>query len=732
MADFIATEPFGDAGESGELRVWEAVKRAFAERECLGYWRYPIFPSTGGARKEPDILLVDRELGLIIIEVKSLHIEQLESISGHRWDLRNFYTPTVNPYQQGERQLFALLRHCDGEPLLQGRVPGRVVVALPCIESEAWLERGFHALPSCPPLLFEDNLGKASLLRTVEDAPPAIRGARLGDKAYETLRHVVSGTSAYHKPPPQNRDALRGRGLLIRTAREKLHHFDLQQETIAKQIPPGPQRIRGVAGSGKTVLLCQKAAQMHLKHPDWDIALVFFTRSLYDIILAGLDYWLRYQGGVGYEPANSKLRVLHAWGAKTQPGFYRELAYAHRQRPLSAGEVPRGLNPTQSYAYVLKTFLETLESAGQSVQPLYDAILVDEGQDLVFEPRFTYQGQQPFYTLAYRSLRPVKAAAQAQALFAEAMKPESEDARRLIWAYDEAQSLDSLVVPNYKEVFGDEVSRVMLSGGVSYGGGIAKNEVMRRCYRTPGPVLTAAHAIGMGLLRPQGVLSGITTKEGWRRLGYEVEGDFRRPGAPITLYRPRESSPNLVPQLAGDTCLAFDIYPSRAAELSSVAKRLAQDIQDGLDPSRDLLVITLGNAYEAKGLQESLARALTAEGLSFFVPGATKANTTHAKYPDNDPNAFWHPGAVTLSPIYQAKGNEADVVYIVGFDHVAKQEASIPHRNQIFVALTRSRGWAHLSGVGRYPMFEEMERVIKAKTVLTFSFTKAPQRELVD
>ena len=413
MAHFIATEPFGDAGESGELRVWEAVKRAFADRECLGYWRYPIFPQAGGARKEPDILLVDRELGLIIIEVKSLHIEQIENISGHRWGLRNCYAPTLNPYQQGERQLFALLSYCDGEPSLQGRVPGRVVVALPCIESEAWLERGFHALPSCPPLLFEDNLSKASLLRTVGDAPPTVCGAPLCDAAYETLRHVVAGTTAFRAPAPQGRGAPRGRGGLMQAAREKLYDFDLQQETIAKQIPPGPQRIRGVAGSGKTVLLCQKAAQMHLKHPDWDIALVFFTRSLYDIILAGLDYWLRYQGGQGYEPANSKLKVLHAWGAKTQPGFYRELAYAHRLRPLSAGEVPHGLNPTQSYAYVLKTFLETLEDAGRSVQPLYDAILVDEGQDLVFEPRFTYQGQQPFYTLAYRSLPPVKAAAQA-------------------------------------------------------------------------------------------------------------------------------------------------------------------------------------------------------------------------------------------------------------------------------------------------------------------------------
>ena len=33
---------------------------------------------------------------------------------------------------------------------------------------------------------------------------------------------------------------------------------------------------------------------MHLKHPDWDIALVFFTRSLYDSFIAQVDKWLRH------------------------------------------------------------------------------------------------------------------------------------------------------------------------------------------------------------------------------------------------------------------------------------------------------------------------------------------------------------------------------------------------------------------------------------------------------
>jgi superfamily I DNA and RNA helicase len=62
---------------------------------------------------------------------------------------------------------------------------------------------------------------------------------------------------------------------------------------------------------------------------------------------------------------------------------------------------------------------------------------------------------------------------------------------------------------------------------------------MKRCYRTPGPILTVAHAIGMGLLRPEGMLSGFTRQRDWEAIGYQVlQGSFSSAGQTITLYRP--------------------------------------------------------------------------------------------------------------------------------------------------------------------------------------------------
>lgn len=79
------------------------------------------------------------------------------------------------------------------------------------------------------------------------------------------------------------------RSAVLSQVRRQIYQLDFKQENIAKQIPPSPQRIRGIAGSKKTVLLFQKAAMIHLKYPNLDIAVVFFSRSLYEPITQFLD-----------------------------------------------------------------------------------------------------------------------------------------------------------------------------------------------------------------------------------------------------------------------------------------------------------------------------------------------------------------------------------------------------------------------------------------------------------
>lgn len=106
---FISTFVRKKKGSKAERIVWESIKENFKERECLGYWNYPIFSADYSGRKEPDILLLDKQLGVTIIEVKGITIDQIVAIQGHKWVYQNFYTEEGNPYQQAENQMHSLI-----------------------------------------------------------------------------------------------------------------------------------------------------------------------------------------------------------------------------------------------------------------------------------------------------------------------------------------------------------------------------------------------------------------------------------------------------------------------------------------------------------------------------------------------------------------------------------------------------------------------------------------------
>lgn len=750
---FIATEPLGKSGQKGERKVWEAVKSVFSERECIAYWRYPIFCAVRKVRKEPDILIADMELGLIVIEVKSITIDQIVAINGHRWELRNFYTSSSNPYEQAENQLFGLLGYCDREPNLRSQVSGRVIVALPFISQQQWQNKGFAKLPSSPPILFQENLfletENPTFLDKICQTSPIIKGRKLNPEQWKLLLSVLGGNPVFrrknltpsvplsvygkgevrsifprlslHKkrevsglipPLSVHEEGEGGRGFrasILEQVREHLSEFDLQQENIGKQIPPGMQRIRGIAGSGKTVLLCQKAANMHLKYPEWDITLVFFSRSLYEPIITQIDKWIRRfsHNEVQYNPNNEKLRVLHAWGAKNQPGLYSIICEAANAPKLTVFDT-ENKQPNESLAEVCSFLLEKSQ-----IPQIFDAILIDEGQDLMVDDEFKFQDKQPFYWMAYQALRPF-----------DEHHPEQ---RRLIWAYDEAQSLDSLNIPTAGELFGDELAHLVTG---QYPDGIKKTEIIHRCYRTPDPIVTAAHAMSMGLLRRGGMVSGITRTEDWQALGYEVQGRFTR-GQQVTLKRLTQDSSNIITKLWEKPVLEFETYNSRQAELRALADSIIEVVKgDRLQPSKEILVIVLGSFFEAMRLENHVAEFLMSEGIDIFIPGTNNCNILKPDSENSDPNKFWCEGGVTVSRIHRAKGNEADMVYVVGLDNIAKDESNIRLRNQLFIALTRTRAWVKISGVGNYQMYEEMRRVIASGDTFTFTFNHRPKREI--
>lgn len=246
---FITTEPLGKSGEACEQKVWDVVRNTFAIRDCIGYWRYPIFSKAGEFRKEPDILIGDLELGLTVIEVKCVTIDQIVAVNGHLWQFQDFYVKEDSPYEQAENQLYALLGYCDREPAIRRKVSGRAIVALPLVTERQWQQKGFDRLPCCPPIIFKEHLNKTGLLEQIQQTTPVVPGLDLNNEQWELLLAVLGGTPVFRKPPrpiatlvPANASA-ETRSSIIASLREKLYELDLQQEHIGKEIPLDPSEF---------------------------------------------------------------------------------------------------------------------------------------------------------------------------------------------------------------------------------------------------------------------------------------------------------------------------------------------------------------------------------------------------------------------------------------------------------------------------------------------------------
>lgn len=714
MATFIQGDNFDRVGGKWEEIVWNRVKEGLGRRNILGYSRYPLFSKIGEKRKEPDIVLLDKELGLIIIEVKGYSINNIEKIECNNWILKDLYEKTSNPLAQAEDYLYSIKARFDLDRNIRGKIRGKYFVAMPNISKIEWNKRGLDKNIDNSYIIFKDELSKNTLLDKLIKQQSLIGGYNLDNESFRIGQSILGHESNYVSDIDYslNEDT---KGMIYSRVKNKLYDLDIQQENIAKSIPPGPQRIRGIAGSGKTILICQKAAIMHLRYPEWKIGVVFFTQSLYDNIIKTIDMYLKAfsNGEVSYSE-DSNLKVLHAWGRKKKNGFYKEVANRNNCRFRNPNDIKsecgKALELNNSINYISKKLLEEKDG---NLEQIFDAILIDEGQDLVGDESFKYNGMQSFYYMAYKSLKPIKA---------------DSKLRRFIWAYDELQSLSDKKIPSSEEIFGDST---LVTG--KYKGGINKSEIMRKCYRTPHHILTAAHAIGMGFFRDEGLISSYTRKDEWENIGYKVlSGDFTKEGNEITLHRPIENSPNPITEFYKESCIEFNTFNSEYDMLNELARNIKDDIDNqGLNPSRDILIINLKESYGSKYLQEEIGKYLNKEEISFYIPSYETVNEFKYDWRKAKPEVFWMDGAVTISQIGRAKGNEAPMVYIIGLDEIAINESSIKHRNKLFTALTRAKCWVKLMGVGSYSLYEEIEKAIKSNGTFTFKFSR-PKKDTND
>lgn len=674
--DFISASSVSesDPGGTAELKAWESLRSCFDTNEAgIMYHQYPIIEK-GGSRfdRKPDFVLLHRKYGLAIFECKGFTIDQIDEIRGEKWILSGTTHRTPTPLEQARDQGFHLISFFRRERKLRNdrsecSIPMTPVVVLPNISRKEWEQREFDG-PAAPRVITSDELGKVALREKIDSLLPS---AALSETEYQTAKGVLSCGQALGGSPGEPTSDPRTRGEYYEQITKGIRELDKKQQKIGLQTPPGPQQIRGIAGSGKTVLIAMKAARMLSEPSEWTdtdpenvtIALTFSTKSLYQTLTKLVERFLRQFTGTTIEEADATLEIIHGWGGrKTGDGIYYRLSnqiqdVRYKNYTLASREYPDADDLQEPLAN------EVLEVG--DIPRIWDAILIDEAQD--FGPNFLNMCR-------------------------EAITEEN----RLIWAYDEAQDLSSLTAPSPKNVFGeDEQNNPVLDLSGQYRGGPQKTYIMRKSYRAPRSLLMLAHTIGMGLKRDDGPVQAITRQDGWENIGYDVDGDFRKIGSEAVLRRPVDNSPHpMQDELSASELITHKSFDTKTDELQWVSKKIQIDIhQGGLNPEQ-VLVIPLCKGH-TNGMKN---REFVADKLGTLLD----RHDIHTNPVwDDDNKIFTQDGKVTLAGVNRAKGNEAASVYVLGLDSINTEQwrdEEVHRRNQLFVALTRSRAWVSISG----------------------------------
>lgn len=482
----------------------------------------------------------------------------------------------------------------------------------------------------------------------------------------DRIYSLLDGTFIYeNKPNTLTEEALITVNDYIQKSLKTTFKQDEAQRLASMQLPPGPQRIRGLAGTGKTIVLSLKAAITHKKFPDFKILYLFNTQSLYLHVqnLISQYYTLEAKRTPDFE---NHLEVFHAWGGKQRPGLYSNLCRKYGLIPLTLGDA-RGKGDPLGYIY--KDFLARV---GKDIQPEYDLILIDEAQD------FPNEVFEVVYKLA---------------------KGDGSN-KRIIWAYDEFQSLRDVEIKGPQEIFGKNdlgepnFPNSILDG--KYEGDIPKDFVLPNCYRTPRPVLMVAHGVALGLYSSRPNEMFYYPSE-WEAIGYKVNEPRKisiEANDQVELERTDESSKNLLETVLRENkktplnLVQLEKCESNEAQLEFIAQKIHDLISSQNVSAEEIIIINL-KSVNNKDAMLDIQRVLNTQGVRSVIPGYVESA-----------DIFKPKGFVTITTPFRAKGNEANIVFVINAQQVPS-DFSLRMRNSFFVGVTRSRGWCYITGYGQ-------------------------------
>lgn len=346
---------------TGESLLYRTLKEHLPEDYVVYYE-----PEILGRR--PDFVVIGPDLGLVVLEVKDYtRLTPLE-LNVDRWEIRtgsDGRTTVTSPLKQARDYAFRIADQLkkDGDLLHSGRLKfpygfGTVFTRLSRqdlketgIEDVVTGERSLCREEVDPD---KDAFSTILLRRKLQKMVPFSLDSPLTELDLARIRFHLFPEVRIHsqvtRVPKQD-------SLLFYV--KDLEVMDLYQESLAKQIGDRHRLIRGVAGSGKTLILASRAHLLAREHPDWNILVLCYNISL----SRNIRHMIRRKQRTSYEEESREESPIlvynfHEW-LKEELGVYRDQS--------------------------IPELLEKMDR-GDGRFPRYEAILIDEGQD--FQPEW--------------------------------------------------------------------------------------------------------------------------------------------------------------------------------------------------------------------------------------------------------------------------------------------------------------------------------------------------------
>lgn len=482
---------------------------------------------------------------------------------------------------------------------------------------------------------------------------------------YKSLISVLQSISTIRKGRKRVVNKTASKGAKLKALEESIANLDNGQSKAVIETVEGVQRIRGLAGSGKTVVIALKAAYLHAQHPDWKIVVTFNTRSLKGQLKRLINTF--YIEQTNEEPDWDNLKIMHAWGASgggEKNGIYYTFCLSNNVEYSDYMDSKKIYGQSDPFGNVCE---KALSEAGDNISELFDVVLIDEAQDFSVS----------FLKMCYEMLKAPK---------------------RLVYAYDELQNLRLQSLPSPEEIFGQHKNgspRVVFYKDGERGS--QQDIILEKCYRNSRPALVSAHSLGFGIYHEQknddesNLIQIFEQNTLWSDVGYEVVDGVLEDGAHVVLARSDKSSPEFLEKHSDlDDLIEFKAFKNKEEQDNWVAEQIKNNLENDELRADDIIVIN-PDPKTTKKVVSNIRGKLFDMKIKSHTAGVD--TTPDVFFTDNDSIAF--------TGIHRAKGNEAAMVYVINAESCYDSPIELAKkRNQLFTAITRSKAWVKVLGVG--------------------------------